>query len=113
MSLSDARTLQQCRYTAIVERNVPAAINCGLLTSRNSELEGLAYGVAAAYPPLEYMVCEGVVPEILEYEPQALAGRGLIQGVECGDQLTFLNRRRQIARDADDGLQAPHGSLMS
>jgi hypothetical protein len=113
MRLSDARALQQGRYAATVERNVPAAINCGLLTSRNSELEGRAYGVAAAYHPLEYMVCEGVVPEILEYKPQALAGRGLIQGVECGDQLTFLNRRRQIARDADDGLQAPHGSLMS
>jgi hypothetical protein len=73
----------------------------------------LAYGVAAACHPLEYMVCEGVVPEALEYEPQTLAGRGLIQGIECGDQLTFVNRRRQIVRDAGDGLQAPHNSLMS
>jgi hypothetical protein len=113
MRLSDARALQQGRYAATVERNVPASINRGLLASRNSELEGLAYGVAAASDPLEYMVSEGVIPEALEYEPQTLAGRGLIQGVECGDQLAFLNRRRQIARDAGDGLQPPHSSLMS
>lgn len=113
MKLSAARELQQGRYAATVERNVPASINRGLLASRNSELEGLAYGVAAASDPLEYMVSEGVIPEALEYEPQTLAGRGLIQGIECGDQPTSVNRRRQIARDTSDGLQAPHNGLMS
>jgi len=73
----------------------------------------LAYGVAAACRPLEYMVSEGVIPKALEYEPQTLAGRGLIQGIERGDHVTFVNRRRQIARDAGHGLQAPHNSLMS
>jgi len=59
------------------------------------------------------MVCEGVVPEALEYESQTLAGRGLIQGIECGDQRASVNRRRQVARDTSDSLYAPHRGLMS
>jgi hypothetical protein len=90
----DPCSLQQGCYAAAIERNVPAAVNRGLLAGRNSELEGLAYGVAAACHPLEYMVCEGVVPEALEYESQTLAGGSLIQGIECGDQSTSVNRRK-------------------
>jgi predicted transcriptional regulator len=68
MRLSDPCSLQQGRYAAAIERNVPAAVNRGLLAGRNSELEGLAYGVAAACHPLEDVVSEGVIPEALDYE---------------------------------------------
>jgi len=80
----------QSRYALAVERNVSSGDQSW--SARGSELEfkGLAYGVEAARHPLEYMVLRGVVPETLN-RIQTLAGRGLIQGIECGDQLTLAS----------------------